>query len=426
MMKVLKYFLYISLIINAIVFTSCGKPSAETDGKLAMPTHTHEQQAGEHETESLEITEKQFTTTGIEVGKIVMRNLSGTIKVNGLLDVPPQNLVSISAVMGGFVRQTDLLQGMKVSKGQLIAVIENQDFIQMQQDYLDTKARLEYAELEYKRQEQLAKENVSAVKIFQQTTADVKSLQAKFAALTQRLATVGINKKNVEAGEITNSVSIFAPIGGYVTAVNVNLGKFVSPADVLFEITNTDHLHAELSVYEKDIAKLKIGQKLHFYLANEPEVERNATIYLINPRINADRTIRVHCHLNKVEPNLMPNTYLKAIIDLGETAKTALPDQAIVSFENKFYVFALQNTDNQIDSKIDTKTNNHTDSTTNSQAKHYHFQFIEVQKGVAEHGFTEVILPENFDKTNTQLVLKGAFALLAQLKNDGEDGGHGH
>jgi cobalt-zinc-cadmium efflux system membrane fusion protein len=410
-MKILKYIFVIVLIINTITFISCNKQSAETDSKAETPAHIH----NPNETESLEITEKQFTTTGIELGKIVMRNLSGTIKVNGLLDVPPQNLVSISAVMGGFIRKTDLLQGMKVSKGQLIVTIENQDFIQMQQDYLDTKARLEYAELEYKRQEQLAKENVSAVKIFQQTTADYKSLQAKFAALSQRLATVGISKKNVEAGIITNSVSIFSPISGYVTAVNVNLGKFVTSADVLFEIMDTDHLHAELSVFEKDISKIKIGQKLHLYLANEPEKERNATIYLINPRINADRTIRVHCHLDKIEPNLMPNTYLKAIIDLGETSKTALPDQAVVNFEDKFYIFALQNSENQ------------TDSTKNTQEKTYHFEFIEVQKGVAEHGFTEVILPENFDKNNTQIVLKGAFSLLAQLKNEGEDGGgHGH
>jgi cobalt-zinc-cadmium efflux system membrane fusion protein len=407
-MKILKYIFVIALIINTITFVSCNKQSADTDNKAETPAHIH----NPNEVESLEITEKQFTTTGIELGKIAMRNLSGTIKVNGLLDVPPQNLVSISAVMGGFIRKTDLLQGMKVSKGQLIVTIENQDFIQMQQDYLDTKARLEYAELEYKRQEQLAKENVSAVKIFQQTTADYKSLQAKFAALSQRLATVGISKKNVEAGIITNSVSIFSPISGYVTAVNINLGKFVTSADVLFEIMDTDHLHAELSVFEKDISKIKIGQKLHLYLANEPEVERNATIYLINPRINTDRTIRVHCHLDKIEPNLMPNTYLKAIIDLGETAKTALPDQAVVNFEGKFYIFALQNSENQ---------------NKNTQEKHYDFQFIEVQKGVAEHGFTEVILPENFDKNTTQIVLKGAFALLAQLKNEGEDGGgHGH
>lgn len=339
-----------------------------------------------------------------------MRNLSNVVKVNGLLDVPPQNLVTISAVMGGFVRKTDLLQGMKIEKGQLLVVIENQDFIQMQQDYLDTKARLEYSELEYKRQEQLAKENVSAIKIFQQTTADYKSLQAKFMALSQRLATVGISKKNVEAGEITNSVSIFSPISGYVTAVNINLGKFVTPADILFEIMDTDHLHAELSVFEKDIAKIKIGQKLHLYLANEPEKERQASVYLINPRINTDRTIRVHCHLDKIEPNLMPNTYLKAIIDLGEIATIALPDEAIVVYEEKFYIFVVDKQPANL---------------AKSAEKEYTFAFIEVQKGVAEQGFTEIILPENIDKNTVQVAIKGAYALLAQLKNaGGEHSGH--
>jgi RND family efflux transporter MFP subunit len=403
-MKILKYISVIALIINTITFISCSKQDAETKTETQADTHTHT-------TEKIVLTEKQFTTSGIELGKIGMRNLSNVVKVNGLLDVPPQNLVTISAVMGGFVRKTDLLQGMKIEKGQLLVVIENQDFIQMQQDYLDTKARLEYSELEYKRQEQLAKENVSAVKIFQQTTADYKSLQAKFAALSQRLATVGISKKNVEAGEITNSVSIFSPISGYVTAVNINLGKFVTSADVLFEIMDTDHLHAELSVFEKDIAKIKIGQKLHLYLANEPEKERQASIYLINPRINTDRTIRVHCHLDKIEPNLMPNTYLKAIIDLGEIATIALPDEAIVAYEEKFYIFVVDNQPADV---------------AKSANKEYTFAFIEVQKGVAEQGFTEIILPENVDKNTVQVAIKGAYALLAQLKNAGADEHSGH
>jgi len=402
-MKILKYIFVIALITNTITFVSCSKQDAETQAETQADTHAHT-------TEKIVLTEKQFITSGIELDKIAMRNLSNVVKVNGLLDVPPQNLVTISAVMGGFVRKTDLLQGMKIEKGQLLVVIENQDFIQMQQDYLDTKARLEYSELEYKRQEQLAKENVSAIKIFQQTTADYKSLQAKFMALSQRLATVGISKKNVEAGEITNSVSIFSPISGYVTAVNINLGKFVTPADILFEIMDTDHLHAELSVFEKDIAKIKIGQKLHLYLANEPEKERQASVYLINPRINTDRTIRVHCHLDKIEPNLMPNTYLKAIIDLGEIATIALPDEAIVVYEEKFYIFVVDKQPANL---------------AKSAEKEYTFAFIEVQKGVAEQGFTEIILPENIDKNTVQVAIKGAYALLAQLKNaGGEHSGH--
>lgn len=390
------------IIATFALLMACGKASTPAQQEPAT-------QKLETPELSIEITEKQFVMTGIALDKISQQNLSNVLKVNGILDVPPQNLVSISAVMGGFIRKTDIIQGMKVQKGQLLAVIENQDFIQIQQDYLDTKAKLEYAELEYKRQEELARENVSAAKIFQQTTADYKSLQAKYKALQQRLHTVDIGIKEVENGKITSEVSIFSPINGYVTAVNFNLGKFVNPVDVLFEIVDTDHLHVELSVFEKDIAKIKIGQKLHFYMANEPEKERKATVYLINPKINPDRTIRVHCHLDQKETELMPNTYVKAFIDVGENTVPALPEDAIVNFEGEDYIWLQEKPHNEAE-------------------KHYHFHLLKVQKGMTERGWVEVILPEDFDRQNTQIVTKGANALLSEYKNatGGGEEGHAH
>lgn len=387
----------IAFLATSCLLSSCTKENTET------ATHTHETVIT-----AIELTEKQVITTGITLANLEKQNLSNIIKANGILDVPPQNLVNISAVMGGFVRKTDIIQGMQIKKGDVLAVIENQDFIQIQQDYLDTKAKLEYTEQEYKRQEELSRENVSSAKTFQQVTSEYKSLSAKHTALQQRLATVGISLKELEKGKITNSVSLYSPIDGYVTTVNVNIGKFVNPVDVLFEIVDTDHLHVELSVFEKDIEKIKIGQKLHFFLANEPEKERQATIYLINPKINPDRTIRVHCHLDKKELNLMPNTYLKAIIDLGDNTVNALPEEAIVNFEGNEYVFILK------------------EKTTETPI-HYHFEMLLVKKGVTERNFTEVILPENFD-TKTQIVVKGAYNLLAHYKNENSEGdaGHGH
>jgi cobalt-zinc-cadmium efflux system membrane fusion protein len=397
-------FLYVA---TSLCLFSCHKD--ETTQATTTHTHTAEEKHEKHENTIIELTEKQVVTTGIEFGKIEKQNLNSVLKVNGLLDVPPQNLVSISAVMGGFLRKTAIIQGMEVKKGDVLAVIENQDFIQMQQDYLDTKAKLEYTTLEYKRQEELSKENVSSTKTFQQITADYKSLQAKFAALQQRLQTVGISIKELETGKITNSVAIYSPIAGYVTTVNVNIGKFVNSADVLFEIVDTDHLHVELSLFEQDIAKIAIGQKIHFFLANEPNKERMATVYLINPKINTDRTIRVHCHLDKKELNLMPNTYLKAIIDLGENTVSSLPEDAVVNFEEKEYIFVLK-------------------SKSKETPIHYDFEMLEIQKGNTERNFTEVILPQNFDIATSQIVIKGAYSLLAHYKNENSEGeeGHGH
>jgi cobalt-zinc-cadmium efflux system membrane fusion protein len=104
----------------------------------------------EQESNTVEITQAQYQTAGIEIGTTTIRHISDVVVASGVIDIPPQNLVSISAPMGGFVRKTELLQGMNVKKGQVLATIENPEFIQIQQDYLETESRLDYAQLRLK------------------------------------------------------------------------------------------------------------------------------------------------------------------------------------------------------------------------------------------------------------------------------------
>lgn len=347
----------------------------------------------------VELTAAQFKTAGITYGKPENRQISGAVKVNGLLDVPPQQQVSISVPMGGFIKQTSLLQGMPVKKGQVIAVLENLDYIQLQQDYLEVSSQLEYATTEYNRQQELAKENVNALKTLQQAKAAWQTLQAKENGLKQKLSMLNISTTTLQKGNIQRSINVYAPISGYVTQVNVNLGQFVTPTDILFRIVNTEHLHAELTVFEKDVPRLKIGQLVRFTLANEAK-PRTATVHLIGREISQERTVRVHCHLEEEDTQLLPGTYLQAMIETGAAAVKALPDAAVVNFENKAYVFVK-------------KTG--TDST-------FHFNMLEVQKGNSEQGYTEVIFPKA--PPEEEIVITGAYDLLAKLKNSGEHEGH--
>ena len=372
----------------SIAFISCGTKTKDT------PVEENDQDEG-----SVTLTSSQFKAVGIQFGKVEMKNLSSTITVNGMLDVPPQNMVSVSALMGGFIKSTDLLQGMQVKKGQVIATIQNPDFIQIQSQYLESKQKLKYQELEYKRQEELSKENVAAAKIFQQVSAEYHSLQATVGGLEERLRILNIDPATLTQSTIRSVVNIYAPIGGYVTVVNVNIGKYVNPQDVICEIVDTEHLHAELTVFEKDITKLKKGQKIRFVLVNESNTERTASIYLINHKISEDRTIRVHAHLDKEDPTLMPNMYLKALIEVENNQSTALPEKAIVNDGDKNYIFVKTEKENV-------------------------FKAVRIQKGVTENGYTEVILPENFKIDSTDIVIKGAYDLLAKMNNSEEEHEH--
>lgn len=384
----------IGILIFMVLLTSCSKNETQEQ----KPT---EELQNDSENKTIELTEAQYRTAGIETGTTTIRNISDVVTANGVIDIPPQNLVSISAPMGGFVRKTELLQGMNVKKGQILAVIENPDFIQMQQDYLETEGKLEYATLELNRQTLLSKENINAQKVLQQATAEVKTQKARLAGLKERLKTAGINLSQLEKGTIVNNASIVSPINGSVTTVNVNLGKYVNPTDVMFEIVDTHHLHVELSVFEQDISKIKLGQLVRFTVSNHPQKEDLAKVYLINQKINEDRTVRVHCHLMEDDHALLPQNFVKAVIETGANPVAALPDQAIVDFEGKSYVFAEQKPTKESKSLI--------------------FNIIEVTRGIAENGYTEVKFPGDFDSKKSQIVLKGAYALLSKLKNAEEE-----
>lgn len=377
----------IVVLLFIIAITSCGSKTEEIKQEIK-----HEEGSN-----SVELTDEQAKIAGVLLGKIDMKALSGSIKVNGMLDVPPQNLVSVSVPIGGFLKSTELLQGMKVKKGQVIAIMQNAEYIQLQQDYVDHKSQLEYLEAEYKRQVELAKENVNSQKILLQSKTQYQSMMAKVSGLKSKLSLLGINANQIEGGNFQNTITIYAPISGYVTQVNVNIGMYVSSTDVMFKIVDTEHLHAELTVFEKDVPKLKIGQKVRFILANET-TERIATVYLIGREIGEDRTVRIHCHLDKEDGELLPGTYLKAYVEAGTQKVTALPDAAVVVFEGINYIFITEPSD-----KKGTQQ----------------FKMIQVNKGVSESGYTEVQLPRDVN-AESSIVINGAFDILAKIKNSEE------
>lgn len=383
-----------------------------------------EEAGAEHHSEEdniVELSQAQIETAGISMGTIEERQISGTIRVNGVLDVPPQQLVTVSAPLGGFLKSTPLLEGSRVKQGQVIASIENLDFIQMQQDYLDAKGNYEFSKADYERQQSLAKENVNSEKTLQQAKAKFLSWQAKYNGLKAKLNVLNINTASVEEGKLRSTINLYSPIAGYVTEVNVNIGKFVSPADVLFEIVDTEHLHAELIVFEKDVRKLKIGQKVIFTLANETK-DRMATIYLIGREISDDRTVQIHCHIDEEDKELLPGMYLNAVVETGGAKVPALPDEAIVGYQGKKYVFVSSEhpgeEENETEPGVSVEVEKH--------AEGEHFEMVEIEVGNRELGYTEILSSDILNRKGLRVVVDGTYALLSTMKNSEEEGGHAH
>jgi cobalt-zinc-cadmium efflux system membrane fusion protein len=373
----------ILLTITTIILASCGR------NQTANPSEN----IAEVSANTLTLSTDQLRAADVKLGQVERQMIGTSLQVNGMLDVPPQNLITIAAPMGGFVKSTKLLQGMKVKKGELLATLESQEYIQLQQDYLDHKSKLEFLESEYKRQLELAKENVNAQKTLQQAKAQYQSADAIVRGLEAKLGMINISIASLAQDKIRSTINLHAPLNGYVTVINVNIGQYVNAADEIFKIVNLEHLHAELQVFERDIHSLRIGQKVTFKLANENNL-RTATVHLIGKEIGPERTVRVHCHLDKEDENLLPGMYITANIEIDPREVDALPANAIVNYEGSDFVF-VQNGGNK-------------------------FTMTKVKTGTSAGYTVEVQLPDTFDR-NSAIVTNGAFDLLGMLKNTKED-----
>ena len=343
----------------------------------------------------VELSDEQAKNVEISLGKLQKKTIGEQIQVSGMMDVPPQGLISISAPYGGFVKKTELLAGSHVHKGELLVEVVHPDYIQLQQDYLDSKSQLEIASKELERQNALKQENVASDKVVQQAESDYKIIKNKVNALEEKLLLIGFNPRLIKANGISASVSIHSPITGYIRKVNVNIGKYVTPTDIMFEIVDTDHLHAELNVFEKDIAKVETGQKIIFTLPNDDKKESTASVYLIGKSINTDRTISIHGHLDKEDNTLLPGMYIKGFIETMRKDALTLPDNAFVNSDEKVYVFIVRGKNK--------------------------YEKIEVIKGLSENGLTEAVFKVNIDAEKSQFVVDGAYTLLAKMMNKAEE-----
>ena len=384
-----KSFILISVLL--VAFASCEKQKKSESAvkEEVLPDNI------------VELRDDQIKLAAIETGAIELRSISGTLKVNGIVSVAPQNLATVCMPLGGFIKSTNLMPGNAVKKGQTLAIIENQEFIDMQQNYLETKNKLEYAQAEYTRHKELYKDDVYSQKNLQQVTTEYKNLKSMASALKQKLELIGINPTRLTEDNISRTVALLSPISGYVKAVNVSIGKSVSPSDVLFEIVNSDKLFLELNLFEKDAEKVSNGQKIRFLINNETE-QHEAVIYQTGKSINNDKTYKVYANVLGRCANMLPGMYVNAVIQTKNNLTTAVPSAAVVSFDDKDYIFVFERN----------KTENGKPMT--------EYRMIQVNKAVTDDGFTEITLPDKFDYKSAKLVVKGAYNLLSAKKNAGE------
>lgn len=380
------------ILILALLLFGCGGGS-DKKGQSGP-----KQQQPQEKDNSITFNPEQIKNGGIDTGHLTMHPLSSFVQVNGQVDVPPENLISVNVPLGGFLKKTTMLPGEPVHKGQILATVENQDYITLQQDYLTATSRMVFLKQELVRQRELSQQQASPLKLYQQSLSDYNSEQAQAAGTAQKLKLLGIDPQKLTAASIRPFVYITSPISGFVSKVNVNTGKYINPTDVLMELVNTGDIHAALTIFEQDIPKIKIGSKVKITLPSIPGQTYPGKVILIGRMLDSSRSVMVHCHFLKTDPRLLPNMFLQAAIETKPQRTLAVPDGALINFGGKPYIFAAQK------------------KPKNTML----FNMIPVELGVQQDGWNEIKLKKP-ELDNRLFVLKGAFSILSAMKNTGEE-----
>ncbi|MBK7808623.1 MAG: efflux RND transporter periplasmic adaptor subunit [Saprospiraceae bacterium] len=340
----------------------------------------------------VQLTDAQLKNAQIQLSLPEKMNIGHVIQLNGKFEVMPENTITVSSPMAGFVRQIKWIPGMKVTKGQTLVRLEEKEYIQLQQDYLSAKNALAFAKLDYDRQSELSKNQAASEKVLQLAEEKVRQNQILVKSLGEKLKLIHINPATLSADNMTSEIIIAASTSGTITDVLVNSGKYVQAGEEMIRMIDNNGVKLVLKAFEKDLPYLKTGQKLLAFPNGRADQKMSGRIDYIVNSIGDHGFTNIICSLENKTSEIMPGMYMNAEVEAQSMESWTVPDEAIVSFEGKEYVFVDKGNQS--------------------------FELVEIQPGQKENGKVQII---NYQiLMNKKIVAKGAYTLLMKMKNVAE------
>src|SRR5215217_2997523 len=357
-------------MLGSMVSGCSGTEQPKADAAVSEEAHEEHEEHGE----GLELSREQIDAVGIVIAGIEKKNLTEVVKSSGQLAVPPQNAAQVNVLSGGIIRKIDVIEGQRVSKGQILITVENQDLIRLQQEYLTAKGGFSYVEAEFSRQQQLKAANAGTGKAQQLAEATYNAEKSRLKALESQLLQYGLAPAKITTGHIITQVPVRAPINGTIGKIIAQTGSYAQPGVSIMDIVDNSKIHADLIVFEKDLSRIRIGQKVDFQLTNQKNEQIEGEIHGINKSFENDsKGVVVHAVIKKPGANLIPGMYVTGLIAVGTAASDAVPVDAVMRAEGKSYIFVV----------ADEPGEAHKD-------EGVHFKKVEVVTGVAELGYIQI------------------------------------
>ncbi|MDR9457856.1 MAG: efflux RND transporter periplasmic adaptor subunit [Salegentibacter sp.] len=379
--------------------------SSNNKDEPEIPKTETEAKAEEGGMRSVHLSEMKFNSLGIKVDTLTTKALSGIVEANGQLEVPPQYEATVTAILGGNISSIKVIEGDEVKKGQTLAYLSHPDLTRIQSDYINAYSRMQFLEKDFERQKRLYEAEVASGKSFQQTQSDFQSVKGEVLAYESQLRQLNLNPSRVSNGDLYEYIPVVSPIAGYIEKVVVQMGQYVEPQTSMFLVVDNEHVHADLMVFEKDIYKVKVGQKMSFTLESVPGINLTGEIYSVGKQFEQNpKAIHIHAEIDNKVNYLIPGMYIKGRIHTGEEAVPALPEEAVIEEEGKPYIFTAQ--------KLQEK-----DKTG------WELIPAEVRTGITENGWVEIKFLEPLPE-GTLVAYDNAYYLVSEMQKSQNSHGH--
>lgn len=395
--------IYILSFIAAFFLLGCGHH--HDDAHHHHGDDEHEASEGHDHEAAVHFSAQQFKALQMKVDTLPVRSLNHHIETNGRLVLPPQSEATVTATIGANIHSIQVIEGDKVNKGQILAYLSHPDLIQLQTDFMTSWSQLQFLEKEYQRQKRLYEEKVGSGKAFQQIEADYRSMLGTVNGYEAQLKLLGLDLERVRQGQMYQRIPLVSPIDGHIREINVRTGQYIAPQKELFEIVNNHHIHAHFMVFEKDIHKVKEGQKVRFTLESQPDIELEATIFAVGKVFEeGPRAVNLHAEIDNEEGLLLSGMYARGRIITDTLSAHALPQTAVVLEGEKSFIFSAQK-ENQGDQSG------------------WAFKPLEVVAGVRNNQWVEIKLLKPLE-AGEKVAWNNAYYLMAEMKK--EEAEHSH
>ncbi len=295
----------------------------------------------EHHEDHIALSSQQAQNIGLKVEPIKWQKVPITISVMGRLELFPQDEALVSPIVSGRVSKIEVLPGMFVSAGTPLLWLSGPEILNIQKQFAQAYSELQNARAEFNRIKELFKAGAVSQRQYQATETMYQSALARYNSLKQTIELMNLKPEDVANGKFRKQISIVSPIDGYVQKIHVNTGMWIEASQPTMTIMRAPRLHADFLVFEKDISKVKKGQKVIFWLPGSKK-KYTAFIHATSRSIEDQAlALHVHAHIEEMNPELVPGISIEGKIIVAEDSLPIVPESAITYLLGKPLVFAL-------------------------------------------------------------------------------------